>query len=286
VRTAIRRETRLTAPVSGIRRLPVAAAIATALMVGAAGGVASGQIQDARQRTRLIEQARAEEQLMRMRYQLAQQEYEEVKRRVDVGMGDRDSLAAAEQQYRAMENAIRRLKIDMEEIQATSSQPRNDLDAPVVGRRDFVRERMMLELELAQQTLVNAERGLKEAQRRVSVGTAPDTARLHAEVEVVLAMQNMQRLRTNLELRQQLLSGKIQADALAMEVRRTELTLAHDRATREIALARQRLEALRKQASVGVASQLDVKRAEIAILEGELELQRIRTELEALKKGR
>ena len=286
IRSAIRRETRLAAPVSGIRRLPVAAAIATALMVGAAGGVASGQIQDARERTRLIEQTRADEQLLRMRYELAKTEYESAKQRVEVGMGDRESLAETLLRFHELTIALRRLTIDMDEIRATSAQPRNDLDAPLVGQRDFVRERLMLEVELAQQSLAAAESALKEAQRRVSAGTAPDTARLQAEVDALLAMDSMHRLRNKLELRQQLLSGRIQADALAIEVRRVELTLAQQRAERELTLARQRLEVLRNQSSVGAATQLDVKRAEIAILEGELELKRIQTELAALKKGR
>jgi hypothetical protein len=286
IRSAIRRETRLTAPVSGIRRLPVAAAIVTALMVGAAGGVASGQIQDALQRNQLVQNTRAEEQLLQMRYELAKAEYESMKQRVEIGTAGRESLDAAERQYREMETAIRRLKIDMDEIQATSAPPRRDLDAPIVGKRDFVRERLMLDLELAQQALAAAERTHKEMQRRVSVGTAPDMARLQTEVDVVLAMQHMQQLRTNLELRQQLLSGRIQADALVLEVRRTELTLAHERAARELTLERHRLEAMKKRAAVGLAGQLEVKRAEIAVLEREMELQHIRVELEALKKGR
>ena len=286
IRSAIRRETRLTAPVSGIRRLRAAAAMAAAVIVGAAGGVASGQIQDSVQRNQLVQSTRAEQELTQMRYELAKAEYESMKRRFDLGTTDRESLTSSELQYREMETAIRRLKIDMDEILATSAPPRRDLDAPVVGKRDFVRERLMLDLELAQQALAAAERTHKVMQGRVSIGTAPDTARLQAEVDVVLAMQKMQQLRTNLELRQQLLSGRLQADALVLEVRRTELTLAHDRAVHELALARHRLEALKKRAAVGLAGQLEVKRAEIAILEGEMEMQRIRTELDALKRGR
>ncbi|MEX2271408.1 MAG: hypothetical protein WD690_08065 [Vicinamibacterales bacterium] len=287
IQSAIRRETRLASPVGGgIRRLRAAAAIAAAVMVGAAGGVASGQIQDARQRQGMIESARAEEQLLRTRHDLAKAEYEDARRRFEVGVAGRESLIAAEQQVRAMEAAIKRLQIDLAEIQATSAPPRNDLDAPLVGKRDFVRDRLMLDLELAQQALAAEERALAETRARVEVGTASDTARLRAEAEVLLARDRMQLLRSRIDLRQRHLRGELEAEALVAAERRTELQLAHVRAQREIALARERLTLLRRQVEVGLAGQLEVKRAEIAILERELELQRIRIELEALGRAR
>ena len=55
------------------------------------------------------------------------------------------------------------------------------------------------------------------------------------------------------------------------------------RAQQEIALLRQRVTQLRGQASVGLAAQLEVKRAEVDLLEREIELQRIQRELAALR---
>jgi RNA polymerase sigma factor (sigma-70 family) len=49
----------------------------------------------------------------------------------DEGRGD----AAAEAQMRAMEVALRRLRLDLEEINVTSAAPRNELHARVSGRR-------------------------------------------------------------------------------------------------------------------------------------------------------
>jgi outer membrane protein TolC len=49
-----------------------------------------------------------------------------------------------------------------------------------------------------------------------------------------------------------------------------------------MALSRERMELLRRQVEVGLAGQLEVKRAELAVLEAEVELQRMKRELAAL----
>ena len=286
IRTAVRRERRLASPATGLRRLRTATAIAVAIIVGAAGGIASGQIQEARQRDMLVQSARGEEELLRTRLELARAEYEDARRRFEVGTAGRESLIAAELQVRAMETALQRLHVDLAEIRATSASPRNDLDAPLVDKRDFVRERLMLDLQTAQHELAAAERALKDVRERVSVGTASDTARLQAEADLAAAQERMQVLGSMVRLRQRFLRGELQADEVAMTQRRTELQLAHERAAREIQLARERLDQLRKRVEVGLAGQLEVKRAEIAILELELELRRIRTEIEALGRSR
>lgn len=286
IRTAVRRERRLASPVNGLRRVRTATAIAMAITIGAAGGVASGQIQDARQRDMLMQSVRAEEELLRTRLELARAEYEDARRRFEVGTAGRESLVAAELQARAMETALQRLHVDLAEIQATSAGPRNDLDAPLVGTRDFVRERLMLDLQTAQHELAAAERALKDVRERVSVGTASDTARFQVEADLAAAQERMQVLSAMVSLRQRFLRGELQAEDLAAAQRRTELQLAQQRAAREIRLARERLDQLRKRVEVGLAGQLEVKRAEIAILELELELRRIRTEIEALGRSR
>jgi hypothetical protein len=286
IETAVRRERRLASPAHGGRRLRAVAIVAAALIVGAAGGVASGEMQDARQRASLVQSAQADAELLRTRYELAKAEYEAARTRFQVGMAGRESLAAAEAQMREMALAIKRLQVDMAEIVATSAPPRRDLDAPLVGQRDFVRDRLMLDLESAQQILVATEQALKETRARVAVGTATNTAQLAAEAEVVLAREQMQLLHSRLQLRERFLRGEVEALALATLQREAELTLAHQRAAREISLARARLDLLRRQVAVGVAEQIEVKRAEIAVLEREMELHKIRAELAALRRAR
>lgn len=283
IASALRRETRLAEPAGiGVPRLRAAVMLMAALAIGGIAATASEQVQDARQRDMLIESARSEEALVRVRLDLATAEYRHVQSRFEVGTANRETLVAAERQMRAMEAALKRIQLDIEEIRATSMPPRNELDAPVVGQRDYVRDRLALELETAQQALVAAERTLEQIRSRVEIGTAPPAALLQAESDLVQAKAAMQLRRSKLELRQRALQGELKAENLAAALRRMELTLQRDRVQRELEIARRRLAEVRGQVEVGMASPLDFKRVEVDVLEREMDLQRIRRELEAL----
>ena len=287
IETALRRESRVAEPARGgaMRWVRTAVVVLVALAVGGAAGVASGRVQDARQRNSLVESVHAEMQLTQTRLALAQAEYRDLKDRYDIGQAGRESVRVAEQQVRAMEAAVERLQLDLQEIQSTAAAPRNDLDAPVVGGRDFVRDRLMLEMQTAQRRLAAAEEIVSQMRSRMEIGMAPPAAVADAEADVARVRAELTLLKSKLDLRRQYLEGTLAQEQLAATLRRTELTLALQRAQQEIALLRQRVTQLRGQASVGLAAQLEVKRAEVDLLEREIELQRIQRELAALRPG-
>jgi hypothetical protein len=282
VESALRRESRLASPVIHTHSRRVAVLVVLALAAGGAAGVASGHVQDARQRNSLLQNVESEEQLVRTRLELARAEYDELRRRYEIGTAGRESLQAAEQQLRAMEAALERLRLVVQEIQLTSAVPRDDLTAPLAGGRDFVRDRLLLELQAAQRSLSAAEQRATDVRGRVEIGAASPGARTEAEAHLARMRAEMQLLHKKVQLRERFVRSEIGAEALAAELRRTELTLGIERAQREIVLSRERLERLRRQTEVGMAGQLEVKRAELAVLEAEVELERMQRELAAL----
>jgi hypothetical protein len=283
IESALRRESRLASPVrTGHGHLRAAFIVAVAVLAGGIAGVASGRVQDARQRDRLLETARSEENLARVRLDLVRATYEETRGRFDIGTADRETLLSVEREMRAMEASLARIHLDVEEIQTTSAPPRNDLDAPLVGRRDFVRERLTLQMGTAQNAMTMAERNVAQAEGRVKVGMAPPAAQLQAAAELAQARSHLQLLRATLDLRERYLKGEIKRDALMPTMRRTELTFQLDRSQREIEIARQRVDEVRRMVAVGQAMELDLKRAEVDVLERQVEIQRVQRELEML----
>jgi hypothetical protein len=280
--SALRRQSRLAAPVSRGQTLRIAALVVVALAVGGAAGVAAGHVQDAKQRNSLLQNVQSEEQLVRTRLELARAEYDEVRRRYEIGTAGRESLLVAEQQLRAMEAALERLRLVVQEIQTTSAVPRDDLTAPLAGGRDFVRDRLLLELQAAQRALAAAEERAAEARRQVEIGVAKPAAQMEAAATLARLRAELQLLHKKVQLRERFVRSDIEAEALAAELRRTELLLGIERAQRQIALSRERLNLLRRQAEVGMSGQLEVKRAELAVLEAEVELQQMQRELAAL----
>lgn len=287
IETAMRRETRLTAPVtSAPRRWGAALVVVAALAAGGIAGVASERVQDARERDRLIESVQSEQALAALRLDLAREDFQDARRRFETGVAGRETLEAAEQRLREMEAALARLRLDIEEIRATSAAPRNDLDAPIVGQRDFVRERLALELEAAQRALVGAERAASHAQERVEVGTASRAALLQAQADLAKARAEMQRLHALLDIRARALQGEFKFEEVARAVRRLVVKLGLERSQREMEIARARVEEVRRLVEVGMAAPLDLKRAEVELLEREVELKQLRQEIEKLGAAR
>ena len=281
IQSAVRRQTRFGEPVhTGHPRLRAAAMLVLAMAVGGIAVGASGELQDARERQAVLDGAQSELKLVQLRVELALADFEQARKRFEVGAVGRETLQAAERELRAQESALARLQLDIEEAQLSSAAPRNELQAPLVGGRDFVRERLMLDLRDAQRDLAAAEQSLQQTRLRVDIGMAPHATVLAAELEVAEARARLKQLQGTVELREQAVRGEIKAEDVAAMQRRLELRLRLDRLRRAIELGRKLIDDVRRQVDSGVASQLDLKRAEVELLERETELKRVEREIE------
>ena len=283
VESALRRETRFAEPAARqVSRLGGALALLAAIAVGAGGVAAADGMQEAKQRNALIDAVRTDEALARLRLQLAESNFQEARRKFEVGTATPEALQAAEAELQANRGALKRLALDAEEIQATAQAVRNDLQAPLVGQRDFVSERLHVDLQTAQAALVAAERQMANTKRRFDVGVATRVALMQAETDLVQTRMRLVELQETLELRRRAISGDVKKDDLAPALRRLELSSQQQSLERQLALAQARVEEVRRQSAVGQASELDLKRAEIELLERQVELQRVRQEIEKL----
>ena len=283
IATALRRESRFAAPVpTRMWRLIAASAVVLAFVAGGMAGVTAMQAQDERQKDALLETARAEERLVRARLELASEQYQAARRGVELGTMGRETLQAAESNLRTREAELARIHLDIEEIQATAAAPRNELTAPLVNQRDFVRSRLMIDTRLADQRLVEAERQFERAVQLAARGLLPQSVLLRTQAEVEAARLAVGVAQAALDERDRSLRTGATAQEAAFRLREAELKLSQTRVQREIAITRERVEALRKLVAIGNATQLDLKRAEVELLEQELELQRLGEELKTL----
>ena len=287
VQSALRRESRFTAPARrGRSTLGAVVALIAAVALGAGAVGAAGEIQDSRERNALIEAMRSEEALARLRIDLARAAYRDAQQKYEVGTAGRETVRAAEAELLAMEAALKRLAIDAEEIQATAKVPRNDLQAPLVGKRDFVSERMALELQSAQRAMVAAEQMMTDIKSRFEVGLATSVALRQGETELMQTRLRMEQLRDTLDLRRRAVVGAVKPEEVRPALRRIELTREARRIELDIQLARARVDELRKRVDVGTAFEIELKRAELELLERQADLQRVRQEVEKLTSGK
>jgi hypothetical protein len=283
IQTALRREDRFGEPVA--RRRPglrTALLVVAALAIGGVAGLVPGYAQENRERQQLLEIARSEATLIQLRLELVQKEVEQARRRVDAGVAERQALSASEDQLRALQTALSRNQLDVEEIRATSAAPRNDLQAPLVGQRDFVRERLMLDLSNAERLLAAAEQDAARARKRYDVGLTERLEVQQVEADLGQARVQMQLLAARLDLRRRALQGDVKPEEIAPAIHRLELQLQLEQMQRELELSQARLDGARRRLAVGTGSEVDVKQAELHILEQQVEIVRLQQQLMAL----
>lgn len=269
--------------VRGFERLRWLAVVIASLTVGATAGLASAQIREGAQRDSLLESATADMSLAATRLELARAQHADVSKKVKLGILGTASLAAADAELRHMEAAAARARLNMEEIRATSMPPRDDLNAPLVGARDFVTERIQLDLAVAQRRLTATEEALAEADRRARVGAGSDLARFDAELEAARARAALGVLAEQRKLRKEFVEQGTPAEQLARRLQHQQLRLDAMVAGTAVEVARQRLELIRKQRAVGVVGELEQLKAEVELKEREAELASLARRLKQLR---
>jgi hypothetical protein len=279
---AYRRETRLGGPdrEPPRRRLRGVGLLAACLALGAASGIVSAQARDFARRDSLLDAARAELAIMTLRLDLARVRVVEASRKASIGALDPDGVASAESELRSMEARAARVKLNIDEIGMGSQPPRDELNAPLVGGRDFVTERIRLDLADAQQQLELAERMLRLVARRVRVGSASELARSEAQLQVARASVALATLGERLSLRREFVEKGTPADELAKRLETARLRQDIRVAQQALELAQARAANVDRQRAVGTATELDAMRAHIEVKERELELSQLITQLQ------
>jgi outer membrane protein TolC len=225
-------------------------------------------------------------QLANLRVDLARTQYEEARRKADVGVIKREDLADAAADLQAMESNVARIRLNVEEIRETAKPPRDDLSAPLVGSRDFVKARLELELAAAQKRLTAAEAIAAESGRGFDAGVVPRLVLLDARAQLARSKAEMGVLAGKLDLRAQFLQHKLEPADVARRSQRLELVQNLDVAQHLHELAEERLIKVRQMWNVGAAEKVDVLRAELEASEQNADIQRIQRNLELLDRAR
>ena len=284
---AWRRETRLGAAPRDPRprRLRAAGLLAACLALGAVSGIVSAQARDFVRRDSLLDAARAELAIMALRLDLTRAQFDDASRKAQMGALDADGVASAESELRSMETRAMRARLNIEEINAGSQPPRDELNAPLVGGRDFVTERIRLDLANAQHRLVVAERALATADRRVRVGAVSDLARAEAQLDVARASAALAVLAERLSLRREFVEKATPADELARRTETAQLRQDIRDAQQALELAKALAANVERMRAVGAATELDAMRAQVEVKERELELSQLVMQLRRLGGG-
>jgi hypothetical protein len=271
--------------VGSLRWLRVAAAILVCVAIGTTGGLASAQMRDAARRDSLLDAKNADAAIVAMRLDLARARLADLSSKARAGAVSAESVGAAEAELRRLEAEAFRVHLDIEEIRRASQPSRDDLNAPLVDGKDYVLERIRVDLDLAQRRLAAAEQSHLAVEKQVQVGAASDIARIESALAVARARGDLVVAAERQTLRREFLERGTPGDLLVLRQQRAQLRQDLIIAHQALALARERAALLKRQASVGAIEQIEALKAEVDARVRELEVVQLGSRLQAIDRA-
>lgn len=264
------------------RRARGAALLAIGLVLGVGTQIASAQVQGAKERSEYERERRTERELAAMRLKLAREAATKAQQDYAAGAISRQALLTAETEVKVSELAILKLELELEEIRSTSRAPRDELWAPKVQGRDFVRERLQVEAAAAQERMKSAEDRAKVAEERRAVGAEVETELVQTQRDLLEARREFELQAMKMRLREEAVAKELPSEEVVKRSRRIEAEAAVRRARQRLEMASRRLETVKQRVKGGMAVLLDEKRAELEVLESQAELEAASRTLAAL----
>jgi hypothetical protein len=255
------------------RRLRAAAVIIVSAGIGMSATLASAQVRTNNQRDSLKAALAGEAAITTARFMIAKAQLAEEQRQVAAGVRPSSSLGEADLQLRIAEEAVAHVALNGREIEASGLPPRDDLNAPLVKGEDFVKQRIENRMMTANRRLQAAEQSLTDIDRRVAVGAATEPEAFDARLAVFRARADLAGLAARMDARKEFISKGTAVEMLAGRVERTEAEQAVGVAQMAVQTARARLALVEKRKQVGAATEADVLRARLEVLERDVDYQ-------------
>jgi len=285
VTTAVRRQTRFAEPPrpAHMKYLGIAALVVVSILIGAGGVTAAGRIQANEQTKTLLAQQAGAVMVAQMEVDAAKQAAELAKKRAAVGMSTQEEAVAADRSLQRALLHLKRATLGTEEIGGSGKPVQDELSAPLVGTRDFVTERLLLDQQDSAMALASAAAQLKKAQTRFDVGLGSDVEVAGAQAELKVADIETQRVASLIDLRRQFLMGRIKAADLQTQqmlgAAMAQLAVAES----DLVLTTKRYQQIQRLLEVGTMAEVDVLKVKVEMLTKQREIEQLKARIRMLQ---
>lgn len=269
---------------------PVRAVLATAVLVLLSMGiggivvVAAYQAQTNEQRQILAASYAQRVALAQQRVVNVAEQLKIVEQRVEVGIEPQDAAIEARFKVMEAEAQLKSTALQLSEVTATGREPVTSVSAPLVAGRDFVSERWKIDMSVAASAIELERARIKAAERRYAAGVAGaielDATRSRA-AELEAAIEGA---RLKLDVRERFLKREI--DAPMADLRILEIEARQRQRTLEprLELARKSVAPIQAKVETGAAHPVELREAQLRVLEIELELMRASVDLALIQR--
>lgn len=199
--------------------------------------------------------------------------------------GDSSIEGVARAKKRLAESILQRTKaaLDLEEARSAGRRPRDDLSAPLIGGRDFVRDRLRADHAAATEQLSLAQVALNVAIQRYEMGLVTHDATSGAKLDVQLAELRIKEASSKLTAREDFLNNRKKAIDAEREGVRIDVSYGVGAAMARADIARQRLKVARLRNEAGLTSQAELRQVTEEMAEAEAALAIAQAELKSFE---
>jgi multidrug resistance efflux pump len=187
----------------------------------------------------------------------------------------------------AAENAeldFKRSLLNLDEVRMSGEIPRNEMYAPLVGGRDFVSERLKIEIKEVELDLERLRIHLGRVNQLVEQNLIRGDEMDRIQVDIANRKMMIDKIQQRLELRTRFLAGEITAQEVEIEDRMTGAARNLHLAQSSVDSLKAQLERLKALEAQGKISHIEVTQLQYALDAAQAELKLATLEMDVLKK--
>jgi len=260
------------------------ALVAVSMGIGGAAVAAAFQAKSNERRDLLATGFAQRVDLARQRVALAREAMQAAEQRVEVGLGLKTAVAEASAKVAEAEAQLASLELQLQEVRLTGQEPLDEIAAPLVSGRDFVGQRLQVELAAPRAALELEQLRLRDLRVRVEIGTVNpvelDVARSRV-AEVEAAVEGLGR---KIEIRRRFLRGEIARVEAELRVLESVAETQHRSLLPKVELAKRRVEDINAKVNVGLAQRVDLAEVTLQLRSLETDLAKAALDLALIRR--
>jgi hypothetical protein len=253
----------------------------------AATGVAAAKtvehIESSKRRILHVARIEAVTEQLQARQGVVQGMVDELKGRVEAGLIHQDELVDAAIQSKLIDYELERALLNLEEVHMSGEAPADELYAPLQGGRDFVTERLQIDLRKAEMIKRHIEEQGAEMQKLVEAGLLHQEETRDMDLQIEGAESELEDIQHRIDLRRDYLSGDLSAREISVRQMTQEARSRLDNAESMYRTTEAQLKKVSELHAKGLVPIRDVRQAEYHMINARSECRIAEIELELLE---
>ena len=282
-----RRTNRLKSPSRKItisRKAVAAVCMLSVLMTGVAVIKASEIIKDSWRKKIEIARVETDVELKKAHLESTREMASQVKIRVSNGLVRKEEYLVIKTASEQAELELEKSLLDLDEVKTSGKIPLNELYAPLVGGRDFVSERLTIEIKEIELDLELLVTHFERFQQLAEKNLVPREEADHLRTEIAARRVMITKIQKRLELRKEFVAGEISAQEVEIKGRITVAERKQHQAKSQVDTLQKQMARLKTLEAEGKISPMEITQMQYALDAAQAELKLATLELDVLKK--